>query len=100
MSMCCPGAASPVVVPDTSSETRLCPQYHVMLHNDDVNDMWHVCRSLMSILSHNEEDAIEIMLKAHNEGVAVAKTESKEHAEFHQEQLQAVSLTVTIEPAE
>jgi ATP-dependent Clp protease adaptor protein ClpS len=82
------------------THTSLMKNYHVFLHNDDVNDMGHVIQALMQILRLDEQAAITFMLEAHNQGLALVKTEPKEAAEFHQEQLQAASLTSTIEPAE
>ena len=95
-----PCIAKPVVIPKNDTETQLIPNYHVMLHNDDKNDMYTVTRALVETFKYEMDKAMDIMLTAHNEGVAIAKTESKEHAELHMEQLQAYGLTVTIEPAE
>ena len=94
----CP--SQPSVVPQNETTPQLIPNYNVMLHNDDKSDMYTVTRALVETFRYDTEKAMTIMLTAHNEGVAIAKTESKEHAELHMEQLQTYGLTVTIEPAE
>jgi ATP-dependent Clp protease adaptor protein ClpS len=83
----------------TEIKNRIIPPYKILLHNDDVNDMAHVIRSLMQVFKFDTEKSFEIMLEAHVKGLALCKTESKELCEFHREQLQSLSLTSTIEPA-
>ena len=90
-------APTPTYHADTQEETKLSPMYHVILHNDDVNDMLHVAAALLQVLGMEEQEAISQMLEAHEQGSVIVRTEPQEHAEFHQEQLQAFSLTVTIE---
>jgi len=72
--------------------------YKVILHNDDHNNMVHVVRSLMQVFRIDEHEATRIMIEAHEEGLALCTTEPLERAELHKEQLQALSLTSTIEP--
>lgn len=81
-------------------EEKLFPLYRCLIHNDDVNDMTHVVESLRRVFQFSSQQCISIMMEAHNSGVALCKTESLEHAEFHQEQLQSFGLTSTIEPEE
>lgn len=50
--------------------------YSLILHNDDVNDMLHVVLALYEICELNNEEAMRIMMEAHNKGKAVAKTGS------------------------
>lgn len=88
----------PVVHETTETEIRTPPQYKVLLHNDDVNDMLHVVLTLVKVFNFKVEKAIQIMTEAHMSSVALCKVEPLEHAEFHQEQLQSASLTATIEP--
>ena len=90
----------PTVVNQPIIQNQLCPQYHVFIHNDDHNEMDHVVNTLVQIFGFNEQDAFFIMMETHTNGLALVKTEPKEHAEFHQEQLQAAFLVSTIEPAE
>jgi len=85
-----------VIEQDTSK--KLMPLYRVLLHNDDVNDMEHVIESIIEVFSFEFEKAIQIMTEAHETGVALCKIEPLELAELHKEQLQALSLTATIEP--
>ena len=79
-------------------QTRLTPMYKVLLHNDSVNDMVHVVHALNKVFQFSPQQCVSIMLEAHESGVSLCKTEPLEHAELHQEQLQSLSLTATIEP--
>ena len=90
----------PATVTDnkTDQKTRLMPLFRVLLHNDDVNSMDHVCRALVEVFRFDIPEAAAIMLEAHTNGVALVKTEPLELAELHQEQLQSFSLIATIEP--
>ena len=95
---------NPFANPDPSTvldnRPRLAPLYRVLLHNDDMNTMDHVVEALRRVFQFSPQQCIAIMLEAHHSGVALCKTEPMEHAELHQEQLQAFSLTATIEPEE
>lgn len=83
----------------TEIKSKILPPFKTLLHNDDVNSMEHVIRSLMQVFKFDTEKSFEIMLEAHVKGLALCKIESRELAEFHREQLQSFSLTSTIEPA-
>ena len=76
------------------------PQYSVILHNDDVHAMDFVVAALLkSVESLGKEDAISIMLEAHNTGRAVVITCPLEHAELYRDRLRSFNLGVTIEKA-
>lgn len=87
---------------NTESEQRvrkqILPPWRVLLHDDDVNDMAHVVRALLSsVTSLTVEDATQIMLEAHLHGVAQVIICPKEHAELYRERLEQHGLTCTIE---
>jgi ATP-dependent Clp protease adaptor protein ClpS len=72
--------------------------YAVILHNDDVNSMDHVVRSVMkAVPGIGIGKAIKIMLDAHNHGRAVVIVCPLEPAELYRERLQTFKLTVSIE---
>lgn len=77
--------------------TTTAPLYKVLLHNDDRNSMDHVVRALMKVFRYDEPAAVRIMLEAHQTGLALCAVEPFEQAEFHRDQLVALSLTATIE---
>jgi ATP-dependent Clp protease adaptor protein ClpS len=79
---------------------RLLPMYRVILHNDDVNDVEHVVRSIVMLTPLNGQDAVERTIEAHNSGCSLLLMTHKEHAELYVEQFRSRSLTVTIEPEE
>ena len=49
------------------------PKYKVLLHNDPVNAMEYVTISLREVVPQlSEQDAIAIMLEAHNTGIGLS----------------------------
>ena len=74
------------------------PKYKVLLHNDPVNSMEYVAVSLREVVPHlSEQDAISIMLEAHNNGVGLVIICDLEPAEFYSESLRSKGLTSSIE---
>ena len=76
------------------------PPFRVLLHNDAHNDMMFVVRSIVELTPLNAPLARDVMLTAHEAGVAQVLTTHKERAELYQEQFASKGLIVTIEPAE
>jgi ATP-dependent Clp protease adaptor protein ClpS len=75
------------------------PRYKVLLHNDPVNTMEYVVQTLRQVVpSLSEQDAIAVMLEAHNTGVGLVIVCDLEPAEFYCETLKSKGLTSTIEP--
>ena len=74
------------------------PKYKVLLHNDPVNSMEYVAASLREVVPQlSEQDAISIMLEAHNNGVGLVIICDLEPAEFYSESLRSKGLTSSIE---
>ncbi len=74
------------------------PPYRLVLHNDDVNDMWHVVRSLLaSVPELTPERAVDVMLEAHHAGQAQVIVCPLERAELYRDRLESFGLTATIE---
>ena len=49
------------------------PKYKVLLHNDPINSMEYVTISLREVVPQlSEQDAIAIMLEAHNTGIGLS----------------------------
>ncbi len=85
----------------TSTVRKIAPRYRVLLHNDDFNPMEHVVRSLIEVVnSLTQPQAVDIMMEAHANGLALVITCVQEHAEFYCEGLKSKGLTSTIEPDE
>ncbi len=77
---------------------KLSPKYKVLLHNDPVNTMDYVVDALRQVVPQlSEQDALNIMLETHNNGVGLVITCDLEPAEFYCESLKAKGLTSTIE---
>ena len=74
------------------------PKYKVLLHNDPVNSMEYVTISLREVVPQlSEQDAISIMLEAHNTGVGLVIICDLEPAEFYSESLKAKGISSSIE---
>ena len=74
------------------------PKYKVLLHNDPVNSMEYVTISLREVVPQlSEQDAIAIMLEAHNTGVGLVIVCDLEPAEFYSESLKSKGITSSIE---
>jgi len=75
------------------------PRYRVLLHNDPVNTMEYVITTLRQVVPQlSEQDAVAVMLEAHNTGVGLVIVCDLEPAEFYSESLKSKGLTSTIEP--
>jgi ATP-dependent Clp protease adapter protein ClpS len=84
-------------VPAKPKPRQLSP-YKVLLHNDDVNDIEHVVKSIIQLTHLSQEAAVERTLEAHLNGLSLLLVTHKERAELYAEQFASLSLTVTIEP--
>ena len=74
------------------------PMYKVLLHNDPVNSMEYVVTMLRQVVPKlSEQDAISVMLEAHNTGVGLIIVCDLEPAEFYSETLNSKGLTSTLE---
>ena len=77
---------------------KVSPKYKVLLHNDPVNTMDYVIETLRQVVPQlTEQDALNIMLETHNNGVGLVIVCDLEPAEFYSESLKAKGLTSTIE---
>ena len=74
------------------------PKYKVLLHNDPVNSMEYVTISLREVVPQlSEQDAIAIMLEAHNTGIGLVIVCDLEPAEFYSEALKSKGISSSIE---
>lgn len=85
----------------SSTVRKIAPRYRVLLHNDDFNSMEYVVQVLLTTVpSLTQAQAVNIMMEAHQNGLALVITCAQEHAEFYCETLKNHGLTSTIEPDE
>lgn len=56
------------------------PPYRVLIHNDDITPMDFVVDILLTYFDLPPEKAIEVMLSAHNNGIAIVGTWSRDQA--------------------
>ena len=74
------------------------PKYKVLLHNDPINSMEYVTVSLREVVPQlSEQDAISIMLEAHNTGIGLVIVCDLEPAEFYSESLKSKGISSSIE---
>ena len=72
--------------------------YKVLLHNDNYTTMEFVVLILRQVVPQlSEQDALSIMLEAHNNGMGLVIVCDLEPAEFYSETLNSKGLTSTIE---
>lgn len=90
---------SVAVLPEQTKPKHL-PQYKVLLHNDDQNNMDDVVQSIVMLTPIPATEALVKMLEAHKTGVALLLVTHRERAELYQEQFHSRQLVVTIEPTE
>lgn len=72
------------VAEKTESKTRLerPPLYRVLLHNDDFTTMEFVVFILQTVFNREENEAIQIMLNVHRQGIGLAGIYTYEVAEM------------------
>ena len=77
---------------------KISPKYKVLLHNDPVNSMEYVATTLREVVPQlSEQDAISIMLEAHNTGIGLVIVCDLEPAEFYSESLKSKGISSSIE---
>ena len=76
---------APAVTEKQTEKIRITsPRYKVLLHNDPVNTMEYVVKTLRQVVPKlSEQDAINVMLDAHNRGVGLVIICDLEPAEFY-----------------
>ncbi|MBI4581425.1 MAG: ATP-dependent Clp protease adaptor ClpS [Planctomycetes bacterium] len=82
------------------SKPRTLPPWRVLLHNDDVNVIDDVVKTLRKLTPLTKEDAVLRALEAHEKGVALLLVTHQERAELYVEQFASCNVTVTAEPGD
>lgn len=92
-------------VAESEKKTEEPPLFKVLLHNDDYTTMEFVVWVLESVFNMPEEQAIQVMLNVHLQGIGVAGIYTFEVAEMKVEKTIALAreqefpLLATMEPA-
>ena len=91
-------SGSTVIEKQTERVRKISPKYKVLLHNDPINSMEYVVQTLRQVVPKlSEQDAIAVMLEAHNTGIGLVTICDIEPAEFYSQTLNSKGLTSTIE---
>ena len=92
------GSDSAVIAKKPAELKNKSPKYKVLLHNDPVNSMEYVAATLREVVPQlSEQDAISIMLEAHNTGIGLVIVCDLEPAEFYSESLKSKGISSSIE---
>ena len=87
-----------VVEKKTERVVQNSPKYKVLLHNDTINSMEYVVNTLRQVVPQlSEQDAVAVMLEAHNTGIGLVIICDLEPAEFYSEMLKSKGLLSSIE---
>ena len=70
------------------------PPWKVLLHNDDVNEVGYVVRTIVELTPLAEQEVKQRTIEAHEEKVALLLTTHKERAELYWQQLKDYGLTM------
>tara|TARA_Y100001968_G_scaffold333024_1_gene393662 strand:+ start:2387 stop:2737 length:351 start_codon:yes stop_codon:yes gene_type:complete len=91
-------SSSTVIEKEKERVVQRFPKYKVLLHNDPINTMEYVIKTLRQVVPQlSEQDALAIMLETHNTGIGLVIVCDLEPAEFYSETLRFKGLTSTIE---
>lgn len=74
------------------------PPWRVLLHNDDVNYIDDVVKTLQQLTPLNKEDAVARALEAQDTGVSLLLVTHQERAELYVEQFASCKVKVSAEP--
>lgn len=75
----------------TRDETEEPPLYKVLLHNDDYTTMDFVVEILMLVFNKTPEEAVEIMLNVHQNGIGLCGVYTYEISETKVETVHALA---------
>jgi ATP-dependent Clp protease adaptor protein ClpS len=93
-------------VQQTETIDKVCPNWNVLLLNDDYHSFDFVILLLIKIFRKDMDEALAITMDIHNNGQGIAATCSKERAELYLEQVASMkegkkgAIGCVIEPAE
>ncbi len=97
LSISTPGSSATIEKKDEKLRSRS-PLYKVLLHNDEVNSMEYVVLTLRQVVPQlSDQDALAVMLEAHNLGIGLVIVCDLEPAEFYCECLKSKGLSSSIE---
>ncbi len=82
----------------STSAPKALPPWRVLLHNDDVNHIDQVIKTLQKLMPLSREDAVTRAMEAQHQGVSLLVVTHQERAELYVEQFASCKIKVTAEP--
>ncbi len=79
--------------------SRTLPPWNVYLHNDEINEIIYVVKTVRHLTPLGKEESINRTLEAHHHGKSLLLTTHQERAELYVQQFSTRNLTVTIHKA-
>ncbi len=85
--------------PDTAlkEQTKTAPPWNVLIHDDPVNLMEYVTRTIQRVFGYSEQKAERMMLEVHQKGKSLVWSGEREKAEHYVAQLHGFQLKATLE---
>lgn len=90
-------SSAPTCEPSAKNKTEQLPPWKIILHNDDVNTAEYVVTKVQEITKLEETIAVERVVEAHKNGIALLLTTHKEKAELLVEMFESCKIEVTME---
>ncbi|MBD3262171.1 MAG: ATP-dependent Clp protease adaptor ClpS [Candidatus Altiarchaeales archaeon] len=84
---------------EVTTDINLGDPYNVVLFNDESHSMDEVANQIVKAIGGSIDNAVKIMMEAHEKGRAIVITTHKERAEHVASILEEIQLGVKVEPA-
>jgi len=85
--------------PSPKPKVEQMPPWKIILHDDDINTAEYVVNMVQEITKLDEEDAVQRVIQADKEGLALLLITHQEKAELFVEMFESCKITVTMEKA-
>ena len=93
------GVTTPVMEPETGTDSWTDSPWKVIVYNDPVNLMSFVTYAFRKVFGYPEERAHALMMEIHVRGKSIVWTGGREKAELYVQQLQGLQLLAAMKKA-
>lgn len=91
------GSTTTLERPTPQPQVEQLPPWKVILHDDKINEAEFVVNKVQEITKLEEKIAVQRVLEAHKNGIALLLTTHREKAELFVEMFETYQITVTME---